>query len=88
MEKGNPLRVEGLTPDELGVQRRSFAHGESSVSRGDYMKRREICLKMSCGRIGQRRFGRSASSGSWMNEGSSGRKSSPESLSSSSIVTM
>ena len=56
--------------------------------RFSYMKRREICLRMSCGRIGQRRFGRSASSGSWMNEGSSGLKSSPDSFSSSSIVTM
>ena len=35
-----------------------------TTSRGDYMKRREICLKTSCQRIGQRRFGRSASSGS------------------------
>lgn len=59
-----------------------------TTSRGDYMKRREICLRMSCQRIGQRRFGRSASSGSWMNEGSSGLKSSPDSFSSSSIVTM
>ena len=56
--------------------------------RFSYMNRRAIWLKMSCQRIGQRRFGRSGSSGSWMKEGSSGRKSSPVSLSSSSIVTM